>query len=125
MLKLSVIKKAVYIALPTVVLLGAFFTFFFQPKLSFYKDKVRELNALNKYFIKQNDSLETKIEYIQKDMAKMDEIILTLYSENATLQTEMDSVNKRINHIKRKYEKSRIADDYNDSDIKRYFAELK
>lgn len=125
MLTLSNLKKALLVVLPTAVSLAIFFVFIYQPKLSTYKDKVRELKAINGFYNKQNDTLLKRINYIQKDMAKMDEIILTLYSENATLQSNLDSLDRKIHSIKRKYEKSRIADSFNHSDIKSYFAELK
>lgn len=119
------IKKYLYQLLPSIIILGIFFVFFYSPSNKVGREKVQELNILNKRLKKTNDSIYLEIQKYKSDMTKSDEIIETLMEEEGMLREEIETLNIKITKIKGKYEKANNhANSFDSAAIRQYFSNL-
>lgn len=119
------IKKYLIQILPSIIILGLFFVFFYSPSNKESKRKIQELNLLNKQLKKANDSIRNEIVEFTSDMEKSDEIIKTLMEEEYLLKDKVNTLNSKITNLKSKYEEANNhANNFDSSAIKQYFSNL-
>jgi len=119
------IKKYLIQILPSVIIITLFFVFFYSPSNKAARKEIQELNLLNKRLKKSNDSILLEIVQYKDDMAKSDEIIMTLMEEDHLYRDEINELTDKITNLKSKYEKANKHSNALDSSaIKQYFSDL-
>jgi predicted nuclease with TOPRIM domain len=119
------IKKYLIQFLPSIIIISLFFIFFYSPSNKEAKKQIKELNLLNKRLGKANDSILVQINKYESDLNKSDEIIKSLFEEDAKLKDKMININSQLTTLKSKYEKANNhSNDFNSIDIERYFSNL-
>lgn len=119
------IKKYLLQILPSFIIISLFFIFFYSPSNKAARKEIQELNLINKRLKKSNDSIRLEIVQYKDDMAKSDEIIMTLMEEDHLLRDEVNELTDKITNLKSKYEKANThANGFDSSAIKQYFSNL-
>jgi predicted nuclease with TOPRIM domain len=119
------IKKYLIQILPSIIIVSLFFIFFYSPNNKEAKRQIKELTILNKRLQKANDSILVKIEYYNLDLDRSNEIIQSLYKEDAILKDKVLLLNSELKTLKSKYEKANNhSNNFSSNDIKRYFSNL-
>ena len=119
------IKKYLIQILPSIIIISLFFIFFYSPSNKEARKRIQELNLENKKLQKANDSILVEIGYNNLDLERSDEIIESLFKEEADLKDKMNNLNSQLTTLKSKYEKANShSNDFNSNDIKRYFSNL-
>ncbi len=119
------IKKYLFQLLPSIIIISLFFVFIHVPNNKEAKQKIKELNLINKQLKERNDSIQVEIGKFQEDMVKSDEIIKTLMEEDFLLKEKVSTLNNKITNLKSKYEEANShANNFDSSAIKQYFSNL-
>lgn len=118
-------KKHFLPFLPTIIILGIFFTLFHDDFNRNSRKELKELKALNDSLKIENQKIMQDIKAGEEDMAKQDEIIKTLFEETFLLKEQLSDIKQEFKNVKNKYEKAKVfSDSFGSDDIKRYFSEL-
>ena len=119
------IKKYLIQILPSIIIVSLFFVFIHVPNNKEAKQKIKELNLINKQLKERNDSIQVEIGKFQEDMVKSDEIIKTLMEEDFLLKEKVSTLNNKITNLKHKYEEANShANNFDSSAIKQYFSNI-
>lgn len=125
LINLSVVKKYLTPLIPSVVVIGIFFTLFHDDFNRDSKAQMKELKRLNDSLLTANTKILSEISQSQADSEKQDEIIRVLWEESFLLKEQIGGLKNELRNVKSQYEKANThSDNFTSNDIQRYFSNL-